>query len=216
MTRTLLAAMSAVDVHSGRTLPARTEAPRAPRNLRYSRPDEQRKDCHLLPGSRSRGLLRLHAWHQAYHRVGTGLALGTARRAAHAHQLRHGQLVETQASLEINEDTFPLHSEVRGATALRRGHPLAVADAGRCTRCPEHPTRVQRKSNASQRAALRPLHIVDIPGHEKLRFRLLDFERQVGGVVFVIDAAAVHSQLRQVRAGCRPPARLCVAYPVSR
>ena len=122
-------------------------------------------------------------------------------------QLRHGKRVDTQSSLEMNEDNFPLYVEVRCGRACTwrlgricgRSHTgvVRVLAAGRC----------QRKSAVSQRAALRPLHVVDIPGHEKLRFHLLDFERQVGGVLFVIDAASIHTQLRQVRRSRAPPER---------
>jgi translation elongation factor EF-4 len=57
---------------------------------------------------------------------------------------------------------------------------------------------LQTVSARKERAAQRPLHVIDIPGHAKLRFRLAEVEALVGGVVYVIDAASVHIQLRQV------------------
>jgi len=55
----------------------------------------------------------------------------------------------------------------------------------------------------SARATKKPVHLVDIPGHEKMRFRLMDYEKQAGGIIFMIDAAAIHQQLRQVRTRSR-------------
>lgn len=42
----------------------------------------------------------------------------------------------------------------------------------------------------SARAVRRPLTVIDLPGHEKQRFRFADYAPIAGGVVVVIDAAA--------------------------
>ena len=49
-----------------------------------------------------------------------------------------------------------------------------------------------------KRALSKPVLVIDIPGHEKLRFLFLSWEQQLGGIVFVVDAAAFSRNFRQV------------------
>ncbi|XP_075480614.1 LOW QUALITY PROTEIN: uncharacterized protein LOC142521270 [Primulina tabacum] len=69
------------------------------------------------------------------------------------YQLRDGSSHQgTVTSLEPNEGTFVLHSEV------------------------------------TKKGTIKPIHIVDVPGHSRLRPKLDEFLPQAAGVVFVVDA----------------------------
>ncbi|TYK15618.1 signal recognition particle receptor subunit beta-like [Cucumis melo var. makuwa] len=69
------------------------------------------------------------------------------------YQLRDGSSHQgTVTSMEPNEGTFVLHSEI------------------------------------AKKDKLKPVHLVDVPGHSRLRAKLDDFLPQAAGVVFVVDA----------------------------
>ncbi|XP_038892002.1 signal recognition particle receptor subunit beta-like [Benincasa hispida] len=69
------------------------------------------------------------------------------------YQLRDGSSHQgTVTSMEPNEGTFVLHSEI------------------------------------TKKDKLKPVHLVDVPGHSRLRAKLDDFLPQAAGVVFVVDA----------------------------
>ncbi|KAJ3335484.1 hypothetical protein HDU93_005372 [Gonapodya sp. JEL0774] len=46
--------------------------------------------------------------------------------------------------------------------------------------------------------AAKPLHIIDLPGHEKLRFKFSDFSSISRGVIFMVDSATFVRQVRGV------------------
>ncbi|KAL6969434.1 hypothetical protein U1Q18_029147 [Sarracenia purpurea var. burkii] len=69
------------------------------------------------------------------------------------YQLRDGSSHQgTVTSMEPNEDTFVLHSEL------------------------------------GKSGKIKPVHIVDVPGHSRLRPKLDEFLPQAAGIVFVVDA----------------------------
>ncbi|KAG7012804.1 Signal recognition particle receptor subunit beta [Cucurbita argyrosperma subsp. argyrosperma] len=69
------------------------------------------------------------------------------------YQLRDGSSHQgTVTSMEPNEGTFVLHSEI------------------------------------PKKDKLKPVHLIDVPGHSRLRAKLDDFLPQAAGVVFVVDA----------------------------
>ncbi|KAL7171532.1 hypothetical protein ACSBR2_036229 [Camellia fascicularis] len=69
------------------------------------------------------------------------------------YQLRDGSSHQgTVTSMEPNEGTFVLHSEM------------------------------------SKKGKIKPVHIVDVPGHSRLRPKLDEFLPQAAGIVFVVDA----------------------------
>ncbi|XP_022966901.1 signal recognition particle receptor subunit beta-like [Cucurbita maxima] len=69
------------------------------------------------------------------------------------YQLRDGSSHQgTATSMEPNEGTFVLHSEI------------------------------------PKKDKLKPVHLIDVPGHSRLRAKLDDFLPQAAGVVFVVDA----------------------------
>lgn len=39
-----------------------------------------------------------------------------------------------------------------------------------------------------QKGKVKPVHLVDVPGHSRLRPKLEEFLPQVAGIVFVVDA----------------------------
>ena len=39
-----------------------------------------------------------------------------------------------------------------------------------------------------QKGKIKPVHVVDVPGHSRLRPKLDDFLPQAAGIVFVVDA----------------------------
>lgn len=47
-----------------------------------------------------------------------------------------------------------------------------------------------------QNPAARPVHIIDLPGHPRLRAKLDEFLPQVRGIVFVVDALDFTTQIR--------------------
>ncbi|CAG8525418.1 9898_t:CDS:2 [Ambispora gerdemannii] len=44
----------------------------------------------------------------------------------------------------------------------------------------------------------KPVHIVDLPGHEKLRFKFTEFAPIVRGIIFLIDSATCSKNYRQI------------------
>ncbi|XP_022881713.1 signal recognition particle receptor subunit beta-like [Olea europaea var. sylvestris] len=76
-------------------------------------------------------------------------------------QLRDGSSHQgTVTSMEPNEGTFILHSEM------------------------------------TKKGKLKPVHVVDVPGHSRLRSKLEEFLPQVAGIVFVVDAVEFLSNSR--------------------
>ena len=81
--------------------------------------------------------------------------------------------------MAVNEDTFvPVGSQV--------GHRIGVVNPRRkrCRRLhplPTLPPLIRTQSGTA-------VHVVDVPGHERVRFLARDFLPNVGAVVFVVDA----------------------------
>ncbi|KAK4402778.1 hypothetical protein Sango_1018500 [Sesamum angolense] len=77
------------------------------------------------------------------------------------YQLRDGSSHQgTVTSMEPNEGTSVLHSETS------KGNALYFLEKGK----------------------IKPVHIVDVPGHSRLRPKLDEFLSQAAGIVFVVDA----------------------------
>ncbi|CAG8834188.1 2340_t:CDS:1, partial [Racocetra persica] len=43
-----------------------------------------------------------------------------------------------------------------------------------------------------------PIHVVDVPGHEKLRFKFSDFIPITRGIIFLIDSSTCAKNSRQI------------------
>ncbi|WMV21387.1 hypothetical protein MTR67_014772 [Solanum verrucosum] len=85
------------------------------------------------------------------------------------YQLRDGSAHQgTMTSMEPNEGSFILHSEEDKGKM-----DLIIADG---------------PSVFSLKGKLKPVHVVDVPGHSRLRPKLDEFLPQAAGVVFVVDS----------------------------
>lgn len=139
----------------------------------YSRRPRPRKDTFVLVGLSHAGKTRIF------------------------HQLCHGEAVRTFSSLKENEKRCALHSEVRVGGGGGGGH-LSFFHGG-LARAHVGPALCQLGDpEVADKAARRPLTLIDLPGNEKQRFRFSDFAAIAGGVVFVIDAAAFAREYAQV------------------
>lgn len=50
----------------------------------------------------------------------------------------------------------------------------------------------------NEKPTARPLHIIDLPGHEKQRFRFTEYAPIAGGIIFLVDVSTVKILLRDV------------------
>ncbi|KAJ3189579.1 hypothetical protein HK101_008893 [Irineochytrium annulatum] len=78
-------------------------------------------------------------------------------------KLRYGKMVETQSSMEENDATFPVHNRW-----------LRMAGVTSASTSPSPP---------------KSIHLVDLPGHDKVRYRLYDLLPQTARVVFLLDSS---------------------------
>ncbi|WCJ43376.1 P-loop containing nucleoside triphosphate hydrolases superfamily protein [Euphorbia peplus] len=53
-------------------------------------------------------------------------------------------------------------------------------------------------SEASKKGKVKPVHLVDVPGHSRLRLKLDEFLPQAAGIVFIVDALEFLPNLRGV------------------
>ncbi|KAI8852802.1 signal recognition particle receptor beta subunit-domain-containing protein [Chytridium lagenaria] len=80
--------------------------------------------------------------------------------------LRYGKLSATQSSMEENSGSFRLHDRWLCIVYRRRA------------------------------AKVQDFQFIDIPGHDKLRFKLLDYLPKARGVIFLVDASTFQKKIR--------------------
>ncbi|KAK9722108.1 hypothetical protein K7432_002918 [Basidiobolus ranarum] len=61
-----------------------------------------------------------------------------------------------------------------------------------CTSMTENDGYVELKDSSDVPITKAPIHVVDVPGHEKLRFKFADYMPITRGVIFVIDSTSVN------------------------
>ncbi|OZJ02591.1 hypothetical protein BZG36_03658 [Bifiguratus adelaidae] len=99
--------------------------------------------------------------------------------------LTYGKAVETRTSMKENE----------GNVILRDPEDVRIA-AGRVHDSMHLYLTIRFRQQHTLRTSA--IHLVDVPGHEKLRFKLADFTPIAGGVVFIVDSATVSRNARSV------------------
>ncbi|KAI8998188.1 signal recognition particle receptor beta subunit-domain-containing protein [Gaertneriomyces semiglobifer] len=61
----------------------------------------------------------------------------------------------------------------------------------------ENTASIPRSPSQKRKSKPRAAHIVDLPGHEKLRFKYAEYIASAAGVVFIVDSTTIARQVRQ-------------------